>query len=201
MTIEATLDRIATAIEKQNELTVELLRRDVPAPTVQVVEAEAPAVDYEKMSLDALKEEAAKRGHEFPPRTKSTTMVKWLQENDEAQADLNATDETPDHNDNGGQNGPVVEKPEDEPREDDPFAEDPPEEDDPFAEDTQEDDPFAEPTEEPVTKEMAYDAIVEYNKANGQDATRNLLKKVAGVTKWTAVTDEHFPAIYKAAKE
>lgn len=104
MTLESILERIAMAMEKQNTLTEQFLAaRSLVNP--ETVEAQAglaatdstpdfngnaksgapnpePPTRYEDMTLDELKAEVAKRGHDFPPRTRAATMAAWLEEND-----------------------------------------------------------------------------------------------------------------------
>lgn len=62
MTIEATLERIATAIEKQNELTLEMLRQGVP----DALEAQADLAKTEPLPADAVDPLGADENPELP---------------------------------------------------------------------------------------------------------------------------------------
>lgn len=190
--IEVQLD---TIIDQLNTMINLLVKKDsgccgeykggLPAPTLPEEhkvktgpttkpdpEPEATVAEYADMPLDILKRMCADRDIDVPPRTRATTMAKWLEDDDVVKKAAAKVEDT-------AAEAEVL---------DDDIA-------DPFTEEEAAD-PFAE---KEVTREMVIAKLQEVLHANGKTDVIDILKNEGGVLKVKDIPDNKMAAVYKSA--
>lgn len=201
------IERIAIALEviagNRQPATVPLPATDVtPAVTAATVvskPAEPPVVgssgpiklDYTQMSYDVLKQTCEARGFQVPPRTKTPTLIKWLNEFDGAQVkgkvveQIGPKDAAPGMVVTKETGVTIIEK---------PFLDPPPvEEADPFAE--------AVPASKKISRDDVMLELKRVQSVKGNPYVIELLVKYGNAQSFKDVKDDKLQAIYDEAKK